>query len=399
MYSSPVTISPPRAPIEYDDFEPITRISPPRVIEEMRPPIVYRSPEPEAVTLTDLPRDVLIELLINLPPGRLFDLCGTSSALSRLCNDESFLRNLIVRKYGVSINMIPGGTIKEKYAFISQFDPRYFTDPDFVKITANYKRYYGLNYTSRRNPNDALNTIVSILNDAQTADDINVLRRFDTLPLGVGYKRVGSFSPRLVSLLSGAVMTKNQSFAKQIISILMNRITVGDHKAYNVSLRYPFILSVEYGMNEVRQLIKHYHNRDLDRILHRDILNEISELNSIEVLDRFISLLVLDTRLYWNMVHIGNYDLSDYILDKLRNKRDDPYGARSGIINLRVAISKGNINKIRYLMKYVTPKQNEIDLAIRKGFPNIARILQGQDEEEIGEGIEEFEDDMDIIDE
>ena len=294
-----ITISPPRVPrvprvpIGYDDYKPITRLSPPRevepirspvirlglprVIEPIRPPVVrvsppkliepirlpsvYQKSEPfnqlGGTTLTDLPDDILIELLINLPPERLSVLCRTSSTLSRFCNNENLLGDLIVRKYHVNVARIPGQTIKEKYIFISQFDPRYFTDPNFVIIPRIYELNYGLNYTSRRNPNDALNTIVSILNDSQTADDINILKSYPVLkdPDGEKYIQSGFFSPRLVSLLSGAIMTQSQSFAKQIILILAARISAQDRDMYTISMRGPVALALLYKINDTYYLI------------------------------------------------------------------------------------------------------------------------------------------------
>ena len=411
--SPPRTITSPPRVIEYGNFEPEIAIVPPRVVEYDEPVVtisperVLRMPErvttlpprtveynePGDTTLSDLPDDVLIELLINLPPGKLNSLCGTTPALSRICNDEYFLRNLITRKYGVNVDMIPGQTIKEKYAFISLFDPKYFTDPNFVQIKPSQERDFGLNYTSRKNPNDALNTILSILNDSQTADDINVLKEFNRT--GKRHMRYGLFSPLLSGLLLGAIMTKSQSFANHIVSLLMSRISENDLPYYYASIRYPFTLSIVYGMVDTTKLISNYYFHDPK--LRDEIVTEIVETNSIEVLERLSPYIDFDIKLYWNLVRRNRYDLADYLLRQLREAGTDPYSGeqlkKNAFIVLRMAISNGNVDRVKYLMKYMTPTQFEINLATRKGFLNIARILQGQPE------VEEVEDDMDIVDE
>lgn len=372
----PPLVSPPRVPIDYDDFELTTVINPPRMLKmpervtTLPPPIVYRSPEPEAVTLTDLPRDVLIELLINLPPGRLFDLCGTSSALSRLCNDESFLRNLIVRKYGVSINMIPGQTIKEKYAFISQFDPRYFTDPDFVRISNYYREEFGGAYSSRETPNDALNTITSILNDSQTVEDINVM-----YPRLRGHVPGGHYSLRLKLLLSGAVLTKNRSFVRQIISVAKGRIPPEEWaRGYINSFRYPLILAIEYELKEIIELLTGDHDFEWYRFREEAML-EIMAVNSIEVFKRFIPYLEADEQLFRGLVSRKRYELADYVLINLSHKQQLSTAGRYS--NLTLAIRKGDIDEVRYFLKYRNPLQEHIDQATRLGRQDIVRVLQG----------------------
>lgn len=414
------TTSPPRV-VEYGNFEPRITIAPPRLIEPpvivsprrglrmpervttLPPPVrdIVRFNQQETISLDDLPRDVLIELLINLPPGRLSALCGTNIALSKLCNDEQFLKNLITRKYGVSIDLIPGQTIKEKYAFISQFDPRYFTDPYFVMISPQYKQYYGLNYAYGGTPNVALNNIISIQNDAYMADDIYILKNFDPVQTPGGtFQPPGQFSLRLVNLLSGAIMTQSQPFANAIISILMERIPIEDFPYYNISFRYPYILSILYNMDKTKELLEHYYDRK-DPHLLGGMTDEIAIRDSTHVLDRFISyprLLVDD--LYWNLVKKGKLDLAEYVLDKLRNIGIDPYDPElmpSPLDTLRWYIYHGKIDRIKYLLKYVTPTQREIDFAIereeQKGFHNLARIVQG-----LPEVVEEIEDDAEVVD-
>lgn len=417
-FSPRTTVSPPRV-IEYDNFEPEIAVSPPRVVgppvtisprrvmrmpeqvTSLPPPVrdIARFDQREDTTLTDLPNDVLIELLINLPSGKLNSLCRTTPALSRLCDDEQFLKDLITRKYRISINLIPGGTIREKYVFISRFNSRYFTDPDFVKISRSYEKDFGLDYTSRKTPVDALNTIISIFIDSQTVDDINVLKNFDVIRTKIGtVARPGEFSPRLVSLLSGAVMTKSQSFAEQIISILGTRIAVQDRGDYVVSFRPPFILSMAYGMDNTAALLAQYYDYQSDPQLRSEIIGEILGLDSIEILDRLIPFIGLNIDLYWRLVSGKKYDLADHVLIQLRETGTDPYSGeqlkKNTFIGLRLAISNGNIDKVKYMMKYMRPTQYEIDLAIRKGFNNIARVLQGLPEIE-----EEIEDEMDIVDE
>ena len=397
----PVTrISPPRV---IEQIRPVTRISPPRVIEEIRPPVtrisppkVVRMPErvttlpppirniaqfnqQEDVTLTDLPRDVLIEMLINLPPGRLFDLCGTSVALSRLCNDESFLKDLIGRQYGVSINLIPGGTIKERYAFISRFDPRYFTDPDFVKINPSYKRDFGLDYTSRKSPNDALNTIISIMVDSEISNGFNVLRSIDMdHPGGGQIIKPGIYNSRLVRLLSGAMMTKSQSFVKQILSILIDKISPlswgSSWGSYNDSFRNPFILSIEYGMTDITKLLSRYYNYEGGGNFYSEAIDEIVFADSINILDRFIPYIVVSTLLFYNLYDSGKYDLADYILDKLRILEMDITHDLLRI--LEMDITHDRIDNIRYLLKHIPITQEYVDWFLSQGNPDVARLFQ-----------------------
>ena len=380
----PVTItSPPVVRINPPVRPPVTITSPPRVIEQIRPPIMYQNPEPAGITLSDLPQDVLIEMLINLPPGRLSALCSTNSSLSKLCNNESFLRDLIARKYKVTVNNIPGQTIKEKYAFISQFDPRYFTDPDFVKINPSYKRDFGLDYTSRKNPNDALNTIISIMVDSDISDGFNVLSSIYIDRAGGGQiAKPGIFNSQVVRLLSGAMMTRSQSFVRQILSILTDRILPlswgSSWNSYSDSFRYPFILSIEYGMNDITDILRqYYYNYNNDHYFNTEIVDEISSMDSIDILDRFIPYLDVNGNLFRRLMGKGKYELADYVLSKLRNE-GRPYIFQH--FNLTDEIANGDVSRIKYLMKYITPAQHHINIAINNGFLNIARILQGQPE-------------------
>lgn len=389
MYSTPVTITPPRiprVPIEYEEDEPVITLSPSRVIKEIRPRVMYQDLEPEPTTLTDLPRDVLIELLVSLPPGRLSALCGTSSALSRLCNDEQFLSELIGRKYKVTVDKIPGQTIKEKYVFISQFDPRYFTDPDFVKINPLYKRDFGLDYTSRKSPNDALNTIISIMVDSEFATDFDVFSSiYVTRANGFQYMKPGILNLRLARLLTGAMMTKSQSFVKLILSILTDhiyRMAIFSWNSYYNSFTYPYILSMEYGMNDIANILGQHRRHKRDFV--DDAVDEIAFMDSVDILDRFIPYLGIDENLFRRLVGRGKYELADYVLSKLRSM-GTPYIFRRG--DLRGAINSGDIDETRYFMKYITPTEDDIRRAVEINHMDIARILQGQevDEEAINE--------------
>ena len=394
-FSPRPTVSPPRV-VEYD--EPVVTVSPERILR--MPERVRTLPQPVrditrfdqqgTVSLDDLPRDVLIEMLINLPPGKLNSLCGTTPALSRLCNDESFLKNLIVRKYGVSINMIPGQTIKEKYAFISQFDPRYFTDPNFVDIPRWYTRSFGSNYTSRKNPNDALNTVSSILNDVQTVDDINNMTDSATITRYAGEL----VSLRTVTLLSGAVMTKSQLFMANILNIFGSRILPNNLPDYMDSLRVPYILSIEYGLEDIQSLIEQYYDRRSDLRFHLDIVVNAEMTDSDDVFFRLMKYISVHQQLFWNLVRLKKINRADYVLERLiATGRANPFSAQTSAARLRDAIRSNDVETVKYLMKYMVPAQREIDLAIRSGFNNIAAILQEQDVED------EIKDEMDVVNE
>lgn len=365
-----IAFSPPKPPIEYD-------------------PVLRPINQPGNVLFDDLPQDILIELLVNLPPDKLASLCGTSVGLSKLCNNEGFLRQLINRRYGVTVGLVPGQTIKEKYTFMTQFDPRYFTDPDFVKVSQSYKEEFGLDYTSRRNPNDALNTIISILNDSLTTEDINVLKISDAdvnlfqrnFP-GVTPGKLVNYSSRLTTLLSGAIMTKSRLFANEVILNVMDRISPDDLGDYQASLRYPFILSIEYGMESAIHALKYYYNPSRDLLLKLKIFEELIPIESIDVFDRFVPYLTKNHALFWTLVNRGRYDLADHILIRLRSGGMEIFNEQFGRTYLRKLIDEGNVDKIRYLMKYMTPSQRSVDYAIKIGRLNIARILQGQDIEE-----------------
>ena len=412
MYSTPVTITPPRVPIEYE-ADPVIAL-PSRAIKEIRPRVVYQDFEPAPTTITDLPRDVLVELLINLPPGKLTSLCRTNVSLSRLCNDEQFLSELIGRKYKITVNKIPGQTIKEKYAFISQFDPRYFTDPDFVKINPSYKRDFGLKYTSRENPNDALNTIMSITIDSQKEDEydesdeggedfgVNVTIRgkyeygaddqFIPGSQGASNLRLtrllenehrGAFNLRLTRLLSGAVMTKSQAFVKQVLQILTEYLLETypsflyvAFQRYGDSFRYPFILSIEYDMKDTTSLLAQYYDYRKDRHFVNDAVDEIAFTDSINILDYFLPYFDLNENLFRRLMEKGKYELVDHVSNKLASMEKLSAARRS---NLTSAINSGNINTVRYLMKYIVPTQEDIYHALEIGAVKIGRILYGEE--------------------
>jgi len=391
----------------------------PNITPGQYPPMLVstvRRDELPNLSLQNLPRDILLELLANAPTKTIAALCSSNTEFAAICQDESFLARLIVRRYGVSLDNIPRQTIKEKYRFMSIFDPRYFTDPDFVKVSRNYKRKFGTNYTSRKNPNDALNTIVSIWRDSATVD-IHTMNIYSHV--------LGQLSRNFVNLLSGAMMTKSQPFANSIIAIFLQRIRPEDLFQYMVSFRYPFIFSIEYGMVDTTNYLLQYYaiSKDIqidttnwminvlnlnnngqfntedfvlryydpskDTQINSELLNEARYVDSEEVFDRFLHHLEVNEKLYWDIILKENYAFAEYVLGILINAGRDPYANEKFVGTIvRVAIMKGQMEKLKYLMRYITPTQKDIDLAAQR-HPELVPILQGQDIDVMEEDIEQ----------
>ena len=198
--------------------------------------------------------------------------------------------------------------------------------------------------------------------------------------------RQGSFNLRFVRLLSGAVMTKSQPFVKQVLDILADylvehgpssRYAKHIFQSYGDSLRYPFILAIEYDMKDTYELLGKLYDHHKDRYFTNDVVDEIAFTNSINVLDRILPFFFHHGGLLLGLIERGKYELADHVLIEFR-KRGHLYSFSHS--SLQEAIDHGNIGKIKYLMKYITPTQSQIDNALQAGAVNIARVLQGQPE-------------------
>ena len=333
-----------------------------------------------------LPYEVLVELLLDSDPKDIASLCATSRQIRAICQDENFLFQFIRRHYPVSMDKIPGRTIKDKYDFISIFDRRYFTDPDFVRPSPHYIHDFGTNYTSRTNPDDALNTILSIWQDSETAELATMIGFKPLVRRSATTYRVGYYNLNFVNLLSGAIMTKSELFANSIIDIIVRRIFVPGQNIhvyrnhYAVSFRYPFILAVEYGMPQTISLLRQHYDPDMDLYLREEILHELTHVDSEEVFNRFLPYLSTDNYVYWTLVRNNNYKLADYALSILDREGRNPYRYDPGRARLMsdFAIQTRDAERIRYLMKYLTPTQADIDEATRLGYLELIPVLQGQ---------------------
>lgn len=329
-------------------------------------------------TLSNLPYEVFVQLLINTPVSQIASLCQTNVQMARICQDEYFLRDLTIRKYRFNLGRIPGNTFTEKWQFLSQFDPRYFTDPEFIKIPPSFKRYIDLDYLSRKDPNDALDTIISILNDAQTKD----IYTMETFPGRSGGETINR---NLSAILAGAILTKSQPFAQAIASIILPRIHPDYKDSYKNSLRFPFELSLLYGMTEVTNLISQYYDYKSDRLFRRDLFELIRAsirgsmrgiADPIKEVERFVP--YVDAKeLYWYLVRLNQYELAD----RLKNKSgEDFHSSHTEAMNtLRSAIYARNLERIRYVMQYYTPHEELIDSVMRSPATAWAvPILQGE---------------------
>lgn len=210
---------------------------------------------------------------------------------------------------------------------------------------------------------------------------------------GMNISPKGHFSLNFVNLLSGAIMTKSEEFAGLILSMLMDRIAPDQLHHYYASLRYPFILSIIYGMNDITEAIRHYYDYIGDNEFAIEAIRALKDTQSLVILDQFIPYLSLDNKIYWILIASKNFDLADYYLDKLRANGSDPYSENTARVAFRFAIGDRNIDKIRYLMKYIIPTQSDINIATKKGFPDVVAVLQGQNiaDDDIEDNIEEIQ--------
>jgi hypothetical protein len=318
-----------------------------------------------------LPQEVLIDLLMTVPPDKIALWCATNTQIRAICQSESFMLEMIRRRYRLSLDKIPGTTIAEKYGFISIFDSRYFMDPDFVRVSANYLDLFGPDYTSRKSSDDALETIISIWRDSTTAD-LSQLVQFKHFQLRHGgtETRSGAFNHNFVTLLSGAIMTKSEVFAKSILDILIQRLlsTAGRYSleqafpGYSESFRYPFILSIEYGMPDTIKELRKYYDPYGERFnagstYEKEVLYEIDGINSDEILDRFLPYLNLTKGRYWLSVYDDSYTFADRILNELLKRGQNPYAGGEGekeLKNAREFRSQAAINYISGHMNLAT---------------------------------------------
>jgi len=82
------------------------------------------SPRRATTVLPYLNIDVLVQIVGNMTPKEISNLCGSSPQFAELCRSDEFYIALIHSKYGVTINNVPGLTLRDKFNYLSQFDWR-----------------------------------------------------------------------------------------------------------------------------------------------------------------------------------------------------------------------------------------------------------------------------------
>lgn len=171
-----------------------------------------RQSEEDEINIQTLTIDPLIGILLNLSPSELSHYCRSSSEINQLCNSDIFLNEYVIRKYGLNLNIFPGGTAQERYRWL---------------IENNDNAYRLSRYVVER------------------GDPLNIGRVIDYY----GVNKI--FTPILVT----AVESQNLRIVQITLNELLKRIPPGERIKYNSDYLDPVLLAVEEGYTDIFQFL------------------------------------------------------------------------------------------------------------------------------------------------
>ena len=257
----------------------------------------------------NLPTDTLINILLPLSAVEIESYCQSNKNIRATCQSNNFYTEMLIRKYRLKINNIPGLTLKEKYNYVSQL---------MLKVeTAN----------------------------------------IFTMGMTLGY----SINKEFQNILVQAVKIGDEDFLESIITTLFSRIEKRDKRIYNspdyaISFREAFIESLQLGNIDIISILRIYYTPEDDDDFY-DLLIRPAILNGdLKYIKRLMSHGYFGTTAYEFAVNNDKYDIADYIRISLIMRDQDPLTELDFVDELYVeALSKENVKRLEYLVNIVQP--------------------------------------------
>ena len=210
------------------------------------------------MSFLQLPLDAQIEFLLNLSPEETSRYCRSSLEVNRICRSNEFLNQLIVRKYGLNPNEVPGASLSEKYQFIALFD--------WTKIPGA-TRPEQLRYILRI-IREAAESDISL---RQTPGYTNRYGDGDTFQGGILY------SEALTDIVLRAIRTGDPQLVYLVLTELVRRIPPQDLPLYNHAFLHAFAEALRLEDPRIIQMIHPYYDPSLANGLASILYSAISK--------------------------------------------------------------------------------------------------------------------------
>lgn len=291
--------------------------------------------------------DTLIKIFATLTPEKIEEILSDVE-LNQLYNNEEFLAQLITTKYKVNLAKVPGNTMLEKYRFMSMFEAKNFPGLSTDQI---------------------LDRVSRILKDAKELD-LTTLEWTDA-------SRTAMISRNLHKTLEYAFLTRSPKFIKMIIDILVSRIHpdyIITH--YSRSFRASFITSIVLGFSDITNTLAQYYDYRKDSefpMLLRQASHVYKNMKTFKNLEPYITLIPED---FWALLSKKRFALAEYVYGKLTQRGINPFADALGVTDeYSAAIANGDVDTIKFMLKYVDPPQESIDFAMELGKEDLLAIL------------------------